>query len=56
MDARAAALDEQLKDYIAEWRAQRTKEEEELKQMKEKQANRKVGLLSYFFFSLNVIL
>uniref|UniRef100_T1HXP2 Uncharacterized protein n=2 Tax=Rhodnius prolixus TaxID=13249 RepID=T1HXP2_RHOPR len=42
MDARAAALDEQLKDYIAEWRAQRTKEEEELKQMKEKQANRKV--------------
>ena len=30
-------LDEQLKDYINEWRQQRAKEEEELKRMKEKQ-------------------
>lgn len=35
-------LDEQLKEYIAEWRKQRAKEEEELKRLKEKQAKRKV--------------
>jgi troponin T len=27
-------LDEQLKEYIAEWRKQRAKEEEELKRLK----------------------
>ena len=35
-------LDEQLKEYIAEWRKQRAKEEEELKNLREKQAKRKV--------------
>jgi troponin T len=35
-------LDEQLKEYIAEWRKQRVKEEEDLKRLKEKQAKRKV--------------
>merc|ERR1712127_243974 len=34
-------LDEQLRDYINEWRKQRAKEEEELKRLKEKQAKRK---------------
>ena len=34
-------LDEQLKEYINEWRKTREKEEEELKRMKEKQAKRK---------------
>ena len=37
-------LDEQLKEYIAEWRKQRAKEEEELNKLKEKQAKRKVSL------------
>ena len=36
-------LDEQLKEYISEWRKQRAKEEEELKVLKEKQAKRKVS-------------
>ncbi|XP_014488543.1 PREDICTED: troponin T-like isoform X3 [Dinoponera quadriceps] len=35
-------LDEQIREYIAEWRKQRVKEEEELKRLKEKQAKRKV--------------
>jgi len=35
-------LDEQLAEYIAEWRKQRAKEEDELKRLKEKQAKRKV--------------
>ena len=35
-------MDEQLKEYIAEWRKQRVKEEEDLKRLKEKQAKRKV--------------
>nr|CAD7201916.1 unnamed protein product [Timema douglasi] len=34
-------LDEQLKEYIAEWRKQRSKEEDELKRLKEKQSKRK---------------
>merc|ERR1712156_998878 len=34
-------LDEQLREYINEWRKQRGKEEEELKGLKEKQAKRK---------------
>merc|ERR1712212_1157948 len=34
-------LDEQLREYINEWRKQRGKEEEELKHLKEKQAKRK---------------
>merc|ERR1711971_944671 len=34
-------LDEQLRDYINEWRKQREKEEEELKRLKEKRAKRK---------------
>jgi len=39
---KASELDDQLKDYIEEWRKQRRKEEEELKRLKEKQAKRKV--------------
>merc|ERR1712117_339319 len=34
-------LNEQLKEYIGEWRNQRAKEEEELKRLKDKQAKRK---------------
>jgi troponin T len=34
-------LDEQLKEYINDWRKQRAKEEEELKKLKEQQAARK---------------
>merc|ERR1712013_828176 len=36
-----AQLNEQLKEYIAEWRKTRASEEEELKKLKEKQAKRK---------------
>merc|ERR1711878_188896 len=36
-----AQLNESLKEYIAEWRKTRGKEEEELKRLKEKQAKRK---------------
>ena len=36
-------LDEQLAEYIAEWRKQRQKEEDELNKLKEKQAKRKVS-------------
>merc|ERR1712045_1074897 len=32
-------LDEQLREYINEWRKQRSAEEDELKRLKEKQAN-----------------
>lgn len=35
-------MDDQLKEYINEWRKQRAKEETELKNLKEKQAKRKV--------------
>ena len=35
-------LDEQLAEYIAEWRKQRAKEEEELRKLKDKQSKRKV--------------
>merc|ERR1712121_418311 len=38
---RKEALNSQLKEYIAEWRKTREKEEEELKKLKEKQAKRK---------------
>ena len=34
-------LDEQLKEYISEWRKNREEEEEDLKRMKEKQLRRK---------------
>merc|ERR1712106_1186452 len=39
--ARKAELNDQLKEYINEWRKTREKEEEELKNLKEKQAKRK---------------
>lgn len=42
-DQKRAELDEQLKEYISEWRKQRVKEEEDLKRLKEKQAKRKVS-------------
>jgi len=41
-EQKTSALDEQLKEYIAEWRKQRAKEEEDLKRLKEKQSKRKV--------------
>jgi len=34
-EAKKGELDEQLKEYINEWRKQRAKEEEELKRLKE---------------------
>lgn len=40
-DAKRGELDEQLKEYINEWRKQRAKEEEELARLKDKQAKRK---------------
>merc|ERR1712088_885719 len=40
-EAKKGELDEQLREYINEWRKQRGKEEEELKRLKEKQAKRK---------------
>merc|ERR1712107_935985 len=39
--AKKGELDEQLREYINEWRKQRAKEEVELKRLKEKQAKRK---------------
>lgn len=41
-DQKRSDLDDQLKEYINEWRKQRAKEEDELKRLKEKQAKRKV--------------
>lgn len=41
-------FDEQLKDYIVEWRKQRTREEDDLRRLKEKQASRKVSLYAKF--------
>lgn len=41
-DQKRSDLDDQLKEYILEWRKQRAKEEEDLKRLKEKQAKRKV--------------
>ncbi|KAE8744240.1 hypothetical protein FOCC_FOCC009160 [Frankliniella occidentalis] len=41
-EQKSSALDEQLKEYITEWRKQRAKEEDELKRLKEKQAKRKI--------------
>merc|ERR1711915_1087477 len=37
-EAKKGELDEQLREYINEWRKQRSKEEEELQRLKEKQA------------------
>ncbi|XP_019864544.2 troponin T isoform X1 [Aethina tumida] len=42
-DQKRSDLDEQLREYITEWRKQRAKEEQDLKQLKEKQAKRKVA-------------
>jgi len=39
--AEKGKLNDQLKDYISQWRDERSKEEEELKRLKEKQAKRK---------------
>merc|ERR1712241_450891 len=39
--AKKGELDEQLREYIDEWRKQRAKEEDELKRLKDKQAKRK---------------
>ena len=41
LEAKKGELDEQLMEYINDWRKQRSKEEEELKRLKEKQAKRK---------------
>ena len=40
-EAKKGELDEQLREYINEWRKQRSKEEEELHRLKEKQSKRK---------------
>ena len=39
-EAKKGELDEQLREYINEWRKQRSKEEEELQRLKEKQTKR----------------
>merc|ERR1712014_241894 len=39
--AKKSELNDQLKEYIHQWREERSKEEEELKRLKEKQAKRK---------------
>ena len=39
-EAKKGELDEQLREYINEWRKQRSKEEEELQRLKEKQTER----------------
>merc|ERR1711887_170544 len=41
MEKKRAEIDEQLKDYIVEWRVQRQKEEDDLVRLKEKQVKRK---------------
>jgi len=41
MEKKRAEIDEQLKDYIAEWRIQRVKEEDELVRLKERAIKRK---------------
>jgi len=41
MEKKRAEIDEQLKDYIVEWRVQRQKEEDELVRLREKQVKRK---------------
>ena len=38
--AKMEELDEQLREYIEEWRKQRTKEQDELDRLKEKQVRR----------------
>lgn len=40
-EAKKGELNEQLKEYINDWRKQRAREEEELKKLKEQQAARK---------------
>ena len=58
-EAKKGELDEQLREYINEWRKQRAKEEEELKRLKEKQAKRKEirlvvsGITLNFKFNFN---
>ena len=51
-EAKKGELDEQLREYINEWRKQRAKEEEELKRLKEKQAKRKE--IRYDLLKINV--
>lgn len=41
-EAKRSDLDEQLREYIEEWRKQRRKEEDELQRLKERQVKRKV--------------
>merc|ERR1712002_528281 len=41
MEKKRAEIDEQLKDYIVEWRVQREKEEQDLIRLREKQVKRK---------------
>lgn len=58
-DQKRSDLDEQLKEYINEWRKQRAKEEDELKRLKEKQAKRKVWAVLYhqgYNFHLNTVI
>ena len=49
-EAKKGELDEQLKEYINEWRKQRAKEEEELKRLKEKQVCNRNNIL---FITIN---
>nr|CAI5832577.1 unnamed protein product [Callosobruchus analis] len=42
-DQKRSDLDEQLREYIAEWRKQRAKEEDELKKLRKNRAKRKIA-------------
>ena len=50
-EAKKGELDEQLKEYINEWRKQRAKEEEELKRLKEKQVCNRNNILFIIIIS-----
>jgi hypothetical protein len=53
---KSSNLDEQLKEYIAEWRKQRGKEEDDLKKLKDKQAKRKVQFFPLFWRSIFLLI
>ena len=54
MEKKRAEIDEQLKDYIVEWRVQREKEEKELISLKEKQVKRKVSRKKKYHSSVSL--
>lgn len=53
-EQKRSELDEQLKEYIAEWRKQRAKEEEELKRLKVRFYSIRI-LLFHLVFPLGIL-